>query len=172
MINGLETRCLVVFTPRAWVAMLLGLNGRPRSFRKPLSGELGGYGAQAYPASECLRQFDEFRPRLEVALAPLDLLAGGLEHIVAGVAIRLRIRAAASLATRVVFSNSAIAPSTWRTKIAVGVSSTKCVGADAATRVTPLEAVPRPPPPQNESGGSIGNDGRALPSTHPPSLSH
>src|SRR5271165_6119556 len=45
------------------------------------------------------------------------------------VAIRLRLRAAASLATRVVFSNSAMAPRTWRTRTAVGVSSMKCVGA-------------------------------------------
>ena len=29
-------------------------------------------------------------------------------------------------------------------------------------RPPPLDAAPRPPPPQNESGGSIGNDGRAL----------
>jgi hypothetical protein len=48
--------------------------------------------------------------------------------------MRLRLRAAANLTTRVVFSNSAMAPRTWRTRTAVGVSSMKCVGADAATR--------------------------------------
>ena len=37
-------------------------------------------------------------------------------------AIHLRLRAAANLATRVVFSNSAMAPRTWRTMTAVGES--------------------------------------------------
>jgi hypothetical protein len=51
---------------------------------------------------------------------------------------RFRFREAASLATVVAFSNCATAPSTCRTRIAVGVSSVKNVGADAAMRVTPF----------------------------------
>jgi hypothetical protein len=56
----------------------------------------------------------------------------------APVAMRLRLRAAASLATRVVFSNSAMVPSTRNTRIAVGASSMKCVCDDAAMREIPL----------------------------------
>ena len=41
------------------------------------------------------------------------------------------------LATNVVLLNSAIAPSTWPTRMAVGVSSTKCDGALAAIRTMP-----------------------------------
>jgi hypothetical protein len=47
----------------------------------------------------------------------------------------LRSRAALSLATSEVFSNCAIALSTWRTSTAVGVSSVKKSGADAGIRV-------------------------------------
>ncbi len=50
---------------------------------------------------------------------------------------RLRSRAAFSLATRLAFSNCAMAPSTWRTRTAVGVSSRKKSGADAGMRSIP-----------------------------------
>jgi len=47
----------------------------------------------------------------------------------------LRSRAALSLATSEVFSNCAIALSTWRRSTAVGVSSVKKSGADAGIRI-------------------------------------
>ena len=50
---------------------------------------------------------------------------------------RLRSRAAFSLATRLAFSNCAMAPSTWRTRTAVGVSSMKKSGALAGMRSIP-----------------------------------
>jgi hypothetical protein len=99
-----------------------GLNEHPRSFRTPraaisaVTARRLNFPPLGFFASKRLRQRYDFGSLLSVALAPLDPFAGRL---------RLRLRAAASLATRVVFSNSAAAPSTWRTSTAVGVSSTK-----------------------------------------------
>ena len=64
-------------------------------------------------------------PPLEVALR--------LPHL--PVAFLFRSRAALSLATNVAFSNWATPPSTWRMSTAVGVSSRKCCGEDAAISV-------------------------------------
>jgi hypothetical protein len=51
--------------------------------------------------------------------------------------LRLRSRAPRNLATVMALSNSAIAPSTWRTSLAVGVSSRNQVCLSAAIRSMP-----------------------------------
>src|SRR5277367_3282784 len=76
-----------------------------------------------------LRQFDDVGPCLGMALAPLNFHAGR---------DALPLPRCRELRDSVAFSNCATAPSTWRTRTAVGVSSTKNVGADAAMSVIPF----------------------------------
>jgi hypothetical protein len=120
-------------------AIDFGLNGRPRSFRKPCAASSADMARRlSLPPLGFLRA-SAFASLTTSGRASIWLLR---PSTFSPVAIRLRLRAAASLATRVVFSNSATAPKTWRTRTAVGVSSMKCVGADAATREIRFE-VPR-----------------------------
>ena len=88
-------------------AIDFGLNGRPRSFRKPFSASSADMARRlSFPPLGFLRA-SAFASLTTSGRASIWLLR---PSTFSPVTIRLRLRAAAYLATRVVFSNSATAP--------------------------------------------------------------
>jgi len=112
-----------------------GENGLPRSFTWPCLAS-----SDATSRSERFAPFCFLR-RSRLASATTSGWSSAIlflpSHLIP--AARLRSRATFNLATSDAFSNCAIAPKTWRTRTAVGVSSVKKSGAVAGMSVTPSD---------------------------------